>query len=76
MRHDGVVGVDVLHELPDDAIRRDGILIRGQRGHPLIKPFLPHGCDFLSNRALGSLSAAQYVLAGVNELAQHELCVA
>ena len=42
---DSFCRVNIVHELPDDAVGSDGDSIRCELGHPLLQPLLPNECD-------------------------------
>ncbi len=52
MGDDGVVLVYGVLQIPQHTIRRHGVLIRGQLGHPLAQPFFMHSGDCRRHRGV------------------------
>ena len=77
MGDDDVFSVEQVHELPHDTIRRQRFFIGRELGHPFLEPFFLNFFDLRRHRALGiALLAAENILRGFDELAQHQLRVA
>ena len=76
VRHDRVPRIDRLHEVPDDAVGRDGHLVRGELGHPFLEPRLPRLPHLARGAAVAPGASAQEVRSRIDELAQDQLGVA